>query len=422
MTMRKGGGLLSTVALVGVSFAMTLAEPAAQAHAATNHPTNHLASALELAGNLNSIGWDGGQDTYNSYSTAGEVKWGTPGEGTTYRAHTQCAPFVTQVLKHAYPWATDTYFRQNFGSTSPYAEQYQKAIAKDSTQNFDRVTDVAAIRAGDIIAVDYDPTASTSPSGHVMIATGSSAGEDNTDTDPGTTEYVFPVVDSTSSRHGTDTQYPDTRAAGKGGAGTGYIVLVADSTGTIVGHRWSPTDNTVRTTEEQPLAVGRVTQDDTSVAQLLGNPGFESGATDWTTSSLKGNAALAHTGTNFIQMPWQNDPLPAQPYLTETRHVPVTIPTGSAARLSFWARVTTSEPVGNGPVDTMRIQVIEKNGTVHELGRLTNLSANNGYAQFTYDLSALPLTSSEVSINFRTALNSSYRTNFLLDDTALHAD
>lgn len=193
----------------------------------------------------------------NAYGTSPNfVHWPGVDGATAYENRTECSTFVTRVLKQAYGWG-DAYFRTWMSSTSPSAAKYHDAILAQN--GFNLVSDIAAIQAGDIIAIKYPE--GFSPSGHAMIALGAAQPRAR-NTAPivvGTTQYEIEIVDSSKSGHGpTDTRLMSDDSWDDG-VGIGILRLYADGNGTIVGHTWSTYKNsTYYGPNTRHLVVGRL--------------------------------------------------------------------------------------------------------------------------------------------------------------------
>ena len=94
--------------------------------------------------------------------------------------------------------------------------------------------------------------------------------------------------------------------------------------------------------------------------------------------------------------------------------------TCSAATLSFWLHVDTTESTSTAKPDTFTVQLLNSSGSVlTTLGTFSNLNAASGYTQHSYDVSSylgqtvtLKFTGTETDANGGT-------TSFVLDDTAL---
>jgi Trypsin-like peptidase domain len=146
---------------------------------------------------------------------------------------------------------------------------------------------------------------------------------------------------------------------------------------------------------------------------LLKNPGFESGAVDWTgtTGVITDNTGRpARTGT------WKAWLGGNGTTSTEQIRQSVAIPsTATAPKLSFWLRTDTSES-GSTVYDRLRIQVID-GATTTTLATFTNVGTNSTYTQKTYDLTAYK--GKTVSVRFSMTEDVSLQTSFVVDDTAV---
>jgi zinc metalloprotease ZmpA len=148
--------------------------------------------------------------------------------------------------------------------------------------------------------------------------------------------------------------------------------------------------------------------------QLLGNPGFESGATVWT-----GNTGVITTNTGRpartgSYKAWLGGNGTAT---TETINQSVAIPsTATAATLSYWIRTDTAES-GTTAYDNMRVQVVD-GATVTTLKTFTNVGTNATYTQYSHSLTAYK--GKTVTIRFTMTEDSSLQTSFVVDDTALN--
>jgi hypothetical protein len=146
--------------------------------------------------------------------------------------------------------------------------------------------------------------------------------------------------------------------------------------------------------------------------QLLGNPGFETGAlSPWTGSSGVVNSDMtsepSHSG-NYDA--WLDGYGTAH---TDTLAQTVTIPTGCKASLSFWLHVDTAETSTTTAYDTLTLTA--NSSTV---GSWSNLNASSGYVQQTVDLSSL--AGQTVTLTFTGTEDNQNQTSFVIDDTALN--
>ncbi|MEY9935941.1 putative Ig domain-containing protein [Streptacidiphilus sp. MAP5-3] len=145
-------------------------------------------------------------------------------------------------------------------------------------------------------------------------------------------------------------------------------------------------------------------------AQLLGNPGFETGAAaPWTTTAgVLNNSSQepAHAGSWDA---WLDGYGTAH---TDTVSQTVTIPSGCKATLSYWQHIDTTQTDGTAH-DTL---VVTVNGNT--VGSFSNLDANTGYSQESFDLSSY--AGKSVTITFTGTQDGAANTSFVLDDTALN--
>ncbi|MEU9287404.1 hydrolase [Streptomyces sp. NPDC048275] len=153
-----------------------------------------------------------------------------------------------------------------------------------------------------------------------------------------------------------------------------------------------------------------------TAAQLLANPGFESGSSSWTATSgviTNSTGQAARTGSYKA---WLNGYGSAN---TDTLSQAVTIPSGCAATLSFHLHVDTAETTTSTAYDTLKAQVLNSGGTVlATLATYSNLNAASGYTQRTLDLGGY--AGQTVTIKFTGVEGSTLQTSFVIDDTALN--
>jgi hypothetical protein len=90
----------------------------------------------------------------------------------------------------------------------------------------------------------------------------------------------------------------------------------------------------------------------------------------------------------------------------------VTIPAGCRATLTFYLHIDTSETTTSTAYDKLTVTA----GST-TLATYSNLNANSGYAQKTFDLSSL--AGQTVTLKFNGVEDSSLQTSFVVDDTAL---
>lgn len=153
----------------------------------------------------------------------------------------------------------------------------------------------------------------------------------------------------------------------------------------------------------------------TPSGNLLKNPGFESGAVDWTGTSgpiTNNTGRPARTGTWKMWLGGNGSTS------TENENQSVSIPaTATTATLTFWVRIDTAETTSSTAYDTAKVQIV--NGTTTStLATYSNLNKSSSYVQKTFDLSAYK--GKTVTLKFLMNEDSSLQTSFVIDDTAIN--
>lgn len=149
-------------------------------------------------------------------------------------------------------------------------------------------------------------------------------------------------------------------------------------------------------------------------AQLLANPGFETGtASPWTVSRAaminSSSSEPAHSGGYDAWLDGSGSTR------TDTLSQSVALPTGcTSLTLSFWLHVDTAETTTSTAYDTLTVGV---GGT--SLASYSNLDAASGYTQRSVNLAAYG--GSTVTITFTGAEDYTKQTSFVLDDLAVTA-
>ncbi|WP_051276231.1 M4 family metallopeptidase [Marmoricola sp. URHB0036] len=147
-------------------------------------------------------------------------------------------------------------------------------------------------------------------------------------------------------------------------------------------------------------------------SNLLANPGFESGATSWTSSSgviTNSTSGTPHAGSYYAWLDGYGTTH------TDTLSQTVTVPSASKATLSFYLYVDTEES-GSTAYDKLTVAVTS-GGTTTTRATYSNANASSGYVQKTIDLSAY--TGKTITLKLTGTEDSSAATSFLLDDTSL---
>jgi hypothetical protein len=157
-----------------------------------------------------------------------------------------------------------------------------------------------------------------------------------------------------------------------------------------------------------------------TAAQLLTNPGFETGSiSPWTsTSGVLANTSdgvPAHSGS---WLAWLDGYGGAH---TDTLAQTVTIPaTCKNATLSFWLYVDSDDPTTTAS-DTFTVQVLNSSGTVlATLGTFSNQNEGTAYVQHSF--SVAPYIGQKITIKYtgKETLGGGYNTSFFDDDNALN--
>ncbi|MFI6442280.1 hydrolase [Streptomyces sp. NPDC050759] len=152
-------------------------------------------------------------------------------------------------------------------------------------------------------------------------------------------------------------------------------------------------------------------------AQLLGNNGFESGSSTWSSTSgviTNSTDESARTGSSYA---WLDGYGSAR---TDTLSQSVTVPAAcTTATLSFYLHVDTAETTTSTAYDTLKVQVLNSSGTVlSTLATYSNLNAASGYTQRSFSLAGY--AGQTVTLKFTGTEGSTLQTSFVVDDTALN--
>jgi hypothetical protein len=233
----------------------------------------HLLVAEQLIDHLALPDCPPANNVYKAPAQPNVVTWGRPGEPATWVNQSQCASFLTAVLKRTYPrWATDRFFARNFGSPSPFARDYVRGFASGVIPHFPRVTRVADLRPGDLIAIDYRNDQDTN-TGHIVMVRkvkGVHTARGRRLKFRGETQYAVEVADCTAEPHGMHgvgdyASFPDNRIVDgtteHDGAGYGHMMFYANNTtGAFTRYRWSVNTSSTGTytITQRPLAAVRV--------------------------------------------------------------------------------------------------------------------------------------------------------------------
>ncbi|MEV6272557.1 M28 family metallopeptidase [Kribbella sp. NPDC051936] len=149
---------------------------------------------------------------------------------------------------------------------------------------------------------------------------------------------------------------------------------------------------------------------------LLQNPGFESGAVNWTgTTGVITNSSSrpAHTGSYKAWL--QGNGRSSTENLGQSVAIPAT---ATAASLSLWIRIDTAETTSSTVYDTVKVQIVD-GSTTTTLATYSNLNKSSAYVQKTLDVTQYK--GRTVTVKFVGQEDSSLQTSFVIDDVALTA-
>ena len=149
--------------------------------------------------------------------------------------------------------------------------------------------------------------------------------------------------------------------------------------------------------------------------QLLLNPGFESGAVNWTATAGVITNSTGQTPRSGSFYAWLDGYGTTH---TDSLFQQITIPsTATTVTLSFWLKINTAETTTVTPFDTLQVQIRNSSNTVlSTLATYSNLNKTTGYVLKTFDVTAFK--GQTVRIYFLGVEDSSLQTSFVIDDTS----
>lgn len=161
---------------------------------------------------------------------------GVDGATSMYN-ESDCSSFVTELLKAAYN-LTDAQFSAWTGFRRPGPQHYyDDALAN---KGFAAYSNVNSVESGDLFIIKY--TGSQEANGHIVVITAPPTylGISSRSSADGLLMYRLPILDVTSSPHGSS----DSRAAThQDGVGTGFMRLYTDADGNLVTYQWNNYSN-----------------------------------------------------------------------------------------------------------------------------------------------------------------------------------
>ncbi|MFR0358150.1 putative Ig domain-containing protein [Streptomyces sediminimaris] len=262
----------------------------------------------------------------------------------------------------------------------------------------------------------YDgPTGWGTPDGTTAFTTGGSTGNTVTVTDPGS--------QSTATGSPVSLQISASDSAGAAltysASGLPTGLSINSSTGVISGTASTAgTYQVTVTAKDSTGASGSASFSWTvstsgggtcTAAQLLANPGFESGSTGWSATSgviTNDTGEAAHGGSYYAWLDGYGTTH------TDTLSQSVTVPAGCTATLTFYLHIDSSETTSSTAYDKLTVTAGSKT-----LATYSNLDAASGYTHKSFDLSSY--AGSTVTLKFSGAEDSSLQTSFVVDDTAV---
>jgi subtilase family serine protease len=273
------------------------------------------------------------------------------------------------------------------------------------------------------------PTGWGTPNGLTAFQTnGSTGGNTVTVTNPGNQTTTVGTAVSLQI-HATDSASGQTLTYSATGLPAG--LSINSSTGLISGTPTTAGSNSVTVTAKDTTnASGSASFTWTinssggggcTAAQLLGNPGFETGsAAPWTSTAgvinPNGAGETSHSGNWYAWLDGYGTTH------TDTLAQSVTIPaTCVSASFSFWLHIDTAETTTTTAFDTLKVQVLNSSGTVlSTLATFSNLNHITGYAQHSFSLNSF--IGQKITLKFTGTEDSSLQTSFVVDDNALNVN
>ena len=181
----------------------------------------------------------------------------------------------------------------------------------------------------------------------------------------------------------------------------------------------SVTDSNSKTSSKTAsVTVSTTTPPPPPPANLVVNPGFESGTTSWTATSgiactnSSCSGETAHGGTGFAWLDGYGTTH------TDSLSQSITIPAGkTSATLTFYLHVDTAETTTTTAYDKLTVTATPSGGSATTLATYSNLNAASGYVLKTISLNSF--IGKTITLKFSGVEDSSLQTSFVLDDVAV---
>jgi subtilase family serine protease len=271
----------------------------------------------------------------------------------------------------------------------------------------------------------YDgPTGLGTPNGVTAFASGGGGGNTVTVTNPGNQSGTAGTAVSLQI-HASDSASGQTLTYSATGLPAG--LSINSSSGLISGTPTTAGTSSVTVTATDTTGASgsasftwtvSSTSGGCTAAQLIGNPGFETGsAAPWSlTAGVLNNSSFepAHTGSWDAWLDGYGTTH------TDTAAQAVSIPSScTTAAFSFWLHIDTAETTTSTAFDTLKVQVLNSSGTVvSTLATYSNLNHISGYAQHSFSLASF--IGQTITLKFTGTEDSSLQTSFVIDDNALN--
>jgi subtilase family serine protease len=319
------------------------------------------------------------------------------------------------------PIIASTYALAGAPAAGTYPSSYLYAHPSnfyDVTSGSDGTCSPAYLCTGE---VGYDgPTGLGTPHGIAAFSNGTTTGNTVTVTSPGNQTGTVGTAASLQI-HATDSASGQTLTYSATGLPAG--LSISSTTGLISGTPTTAATYSVAVSAKDGTgATGSATFTWTisptggggcTPAQLLGNPGFETGsAAPWTSTAgvinSNGSGETSHGGSWYAWLDGYGTTH------TDTLSQTVTIPAACThTTVSFWLHIDTAETTTTTQFDKLTVTA---NSTT--VATFSNLNHNTGYALETFSLGSF--AGSSVTLKFSGTEDSSLQTSFVIDDTAVN--
>ncbi len=328
------------------------------------------------------------------YQTFGETGW------VVYGGTSVAAPIIAAVYADAGTPTAGTY-----AASYPYAHP---GNLFDVTSGSNGTCGAPICTAG----TGWDgPTGLGTPNGTAAFTNGVSTTV--TVNNPGTqTTVVGHAVSLTLSATGGTAPYTWTATGLPAGLSISSAGVISGTPTTVASYSVTATaQDSASHTGSATFAWNITNASSCTPAQLLGNPGFETGsAAPWTTTAgvvnPNGAGETSHSGTYYAWLDGYGTTH------TDTASQTVTVATGCTAALTFFLHIDTAETTTTTQFDKLTVSV---NGTTK--ATYSNLNHNTGYVLVSIPLSGI---TGSVALKFSATEDSSLQTSFVIDDAAIN--